>query len=78
MEFDVNSLITKDKKTLNNTKQKGAGGRPPLPAEKKKSKKVMTYFTESEVEMLKELAKSQNLSLSNFVRICAINQLDKK
>ena len=77
MEFDVNSLITQDKKTLNNTKIKSTGGRPPLPIEKKKSKKVMSYFTESELEALKEIANSKNLSLSNFVRICTINQIKK-
>jgi hypothetical protein len=75
MEFDVNNLITKDKKTIESTKSKGAGGRPSLPDAEKKSKKVMAYFTESEAEALKELAKSQNLSLSNFVRICAVNQI---
>jgi len=75
MEFDVNDLITKDKKTIESKKSKGIGGRPSLPDEEKKSKKVMAYFTENEAEALKELATSQNLSLSNFVRICAINKI---
>ncbi len=75
MEFDVNNLITKDKKTIERAKSKGAGGRPSLPDEEKKSKKVMAYFTQSEAEALKELAKSQNLSLSNFVRICAVEKI---
>jgi len=77
MEFDVNDLITKDKKTIENTKSKGAGGRPSLPEEQKKSKKVMSYFTKSEEEALKNIAKSQNLSLSNFVRICAVEKIEK-
>ena len=77
MEFDVNNLITKDKKTIEDAKSKGAGGRPSLPDEEKKSKKVMAYFTESEAEALKNIAKSQNLSLSNFVRICAVEQIGK-
>jgi len=77
MEFDVNNLITKDKKTIGSTKTKKVGGRPSLPDEEKKSKKVMAYFTEKEAEALRELAKKQNLSLSNFVRICAVNQIKK-
>ena len=77
MEFDVNNLITKDKKTIESAKSKGAGGRPSLPDEEKKSKKVMAYFTQSEAEALKELAKSQNLSLSNFVRICAVEKIER-
>jgi len=78
MEFDVNDLITKDKKTIESAKLKGTGGRPSLPDEEKKSKKVMAYFTQSEAKSLKELAKSQNLSLSNFVRICAVEKIEKK
>lgn len=75
MEFDVNNLITQDKKTLNSIKKKSKGGRPPLPKEERKSQKVMSYFTQSEIEALKELAKNKNLSLSNFVRVCALNKL---
>jgi hypothetical protein len=77
MEFDVNDLITKDKKTIESVKSKGAGGRPSLPEEQKKSKKVMSYFTKAEEEALKEIARSQNLSLSNFVRICAVEKIGK-
>jgi len=75
MEFDVNDLITKDKKTIESTKSRGAGGRPSLPPAEKKSKKVMAYFTQSEAEALTEIAKSQNLSLSNFVRISALEKI---
>ena len=78
MEFDVNSLITKDKKTIESKKSKKVGGRPSLPDEEKKSKKVMAYFTAKEAEALKELAKEQNLSLSNFVRICAVDRKRNK
>jgi len=77
MEFDVNDLITKDKKTIESRKSKGAGGRPSLPEEQKKSKKVMSYFTKAEEEALKEIARSQNLSLSNFIRICAVEKIGK-
>jgi hypothetical protein len=37
----------------------------------------MSYFTKAEEEALKEIARSQNLSLSNFVRICAVEKIGK-
>jgi len=77
MEFDINDLIAKDNKTIESTKSKSAGGRPSLPEEQKKSKKVMSYFTKAEEKALKEIAKSQNLSLSNFIRICAVEKIGK-
>ena len=77
MEFDVNNLITKDKKVIpeKDEKEKEAGGRPPLPKDQKKDKKVMAYFTAKEKEALQALAENQNLSLSNLVRISALSAI---
>ncbi len=71
MEFDVNNLITKDKKTIEDEK-KGSGGRPPLPKSQKKDKRVMVYFTEAEIEALQKIASERGSSLSNLVRMSAI------
>ena len=75
-EFDITDLISQDKKTISK-EDKNVGGRPTLPKNKKKDKKVMSYFTEKEKEQLQELAESKNLSLSNFVRICALEKIEK-
>ena len=71
MEFNVDNLITKDKKTIEDEK-KGSGGRPPLPKAQKKNKRVMVYFTEAEIEALQKVANERGSSLSNLVRMGAI------
>ena len=73
-EFDVKNLISNDKKTISK-EDKNVGGRPSLPKDKKKDNKVMSYFTKKEKEQLQKLAESKNLSLSNFVRICALEKI---
>jgi len=75
-EFDVDNLLTKDKKTISKEDKK-VGGRPLLPKDKKKDKKVMSYFTKKEKEQLQELAEDKNLSLSNFIRVCALEKVAK-
>jgi len=42
--------------------------KPPLPPEKYKSKKAEILMTESEYKALTNLAKSQNMTISKFVR----------
>jgi hypothetical protein len=42
--------------------------KPPLPPEKYKGKKAEILMTESEYKALTNLAKSQNMTLSKFVR----------
>ena len=72
MEFDVNSLITKDKKTIKDEPIK-AIGRPPL--KEKKSKKLMAYFTEKEHEKIVSLADESGHSLSNFLRLAMLDKI---
>ena len=75
-EFDVENLLSQDKKTISK-EDKNVGGRPSLPKDKRKDKKVMSYFTKKEKEQLQELAEDKNLSLSNFIRICALEKIEK-
>lgn len=75
-EFDVENLLSQDKKTISK-EDKNVGGRPSLPKDKRKDKKVMSYFTKKEKEQLQELAEDKNLSLSNFIRICALEKIGK-
>lgn len=76
-EFDVNNLISKDTKTIENGggEEKRKGGRPKLALKEKKSKRVMAYFTEDEHEALMNLIKNSGISLSNFVRMSALAKL---
>lgn len=74
--FNINNLITPDKKTIENGggEAKKTGGRPK--SKEPKSQKVMTYFTEKEKKILVELAESRDLSLSNFIRISALEKIN--
>ncbi len=77
-EFNINNLISKDTKTIEDGggEEKGKGGRPKLSPGQKKNKRVMAYFTEKEMEALQELAKEKGISLSNFVRMSALKGLN--
>ncbi len=78
-EFDVNNLISKDTKTIENGggEAKSKGGRPKLAPENKKSEKVMAYFTKAEKKVLEELIEGTGVSLSNFIRMSALAKLGK-
>ena len=75
MEFDVDNLITKDKKTIKDEPAK-AIGRPQL--KEKKSKKLMAYFTENEYKVIVDLAEESGHSLSNFLRLAMVEKLAHK
>ena len=91
MEFDINNLITEDKKKVEDTpaeqgttKKKVAkkvavnkGGRPALPEADKKKNKVMSYYTDAEIELFKAVCEDTGLSLSNFVRRAALKALEE-
>ncbi len=95
MEFDINNLITEDKKKVEDeastekiaeraAKKKAAkkapankGGRPALPEADKKKNKVMSYYTDAEIELFKAVCEDTGLSLSNFVRRAALKALEE-
>jgi len=65
---------------MNNITQKnkkGNGGRPTLPKEQKKDKRVMVYLTEIEMKALQEISSERNISLSNLIRINIIALINK-
>jgi len=70
--FDINHLITADKKTIEHGggKTKNKGGRPK--AKEPKNKKVMSNFTEKEYLRIKEEAENNGISLANFIRIIVL------
>jgi len=74
MEFDVDKLITKDKKIIKDDAPK-AIGRPQL--KEKKSKKLMAYFTEKEYKVIVDLAEKSGHSLSNFLRLAMLDKIIK-
>jgi len=91
-EFDIDKLITEDKKKVVDTvapaaktatKKKAVkkapvnkGGRPALPEADKKKNKVMSYYTDAEIELFKQVCDDTGLSLSNFVRRAALKALE--
>jgi len=76
-EFNINNLITKDVKTIENGGGEAPrkGGRPAL--KNKKSEKIMAYFTEEEKQKIQEVADSKNLSISKFVALCTLEIVEQ-
>jgi len=74
MGFNINDLMSQDKKNIRNVKKKQ--GRP----KKKVTKKsiVTTYLTEQENEDLRGLVEESGLTLAAFVRKIIKNEIQKK
>jgi len=72
MEFDIKTLLTKDKKTIKE-ESKNRGGRPKVA--EPKNKKVMSNFTQKEYEALKEQAQAQDVSVATFIRRAVLEKL---
>lgn len=62
-EFDINNLITEDKKKIKDSSR----GRPKKSGEKC-DQPVNAYFTSSEVENLKAAAEKLGMSVSSYLR----------
>ena len=74
-EFDINKLITADKKTIEQggDRSQNKGGRPKV--KEPKNKKVMSNFTEKEYLIIKEEAENSDMSLANFIRISVLQRI---
>ena len=68
MEFDINNLITKDKKTIED------GGHTQIPRGRPKSTKpkrdqrIAVYLTSDEMQKLENLAELDDITVSTMVR----------
>ncbi|HIP27768.1 MAG TPA: hypothetical protein EYG82_01165 [Sulfurovum sp.] len=75
MEFDINKLITKDKKTIED------GGHAPLTRGRPKSTKpkrdqrIAVYLTGDEMKQLETLAEEDDITVSTMVRKLVLKSL---
>ncbi|MDD5406948.1 MAG: hypothetical protein PHE73_08440 [Sulfurovaceae bacterium] len=75
MEFNVNDLLTKDKKTIEQGGHvQNKGGRPKV--EKVKNKRVTAYFTDEDFALLKQ--KANGLSLAAFISSLVLEHIKNK
>jgi len=72
-ETSVNKLADRATKNKIPTNK---GGRPALPEADKKKNKVMSYYTDREIELFKKVCEDTGLSLSNLVRRSALKTVE--
>jgi len=72
MEFTINDLLSQDKKTI---KEQKPLGRPKKNNSDLQNKRVVSYLTEKEIEILENLSKNDVLSVSNYIRKVLVNHI---
>jgi len=76
MAFDnIDNLITADKKQL---KEGGTVGRPKKSSYEKKDKRVVSYLTSNEMFDLEEIARNNDLTVSQMARRIIIDYIKSK
>lgn len=68
--FNINSLLTKDKKTIKERTKQGA----PVKLNKQ-DKRVVAYLTENEMNEFKTLAENETLNISTYLRKVIVEHL---
>ena len=66
MGFDINDLMSKDKKVIRDIKKEKKQGRPKKEVTKKNI--VTTYLTDDENEKLRDLVEESGMTLAAYVR----------
>lgn len=66
MGFDINDLMSQDKKVIRDVKKGKKQGRPKKEVTKKNI--VTTYLTDDENEKLRDLVEESGMTLAAFVR----------
>jgi len=66
MSFDINDLMSQDKKVIRDVKKEKKQGRPKKEVTKKNI--VTTYLTDSENENLRNLVEESGMTLAAYVR----------
>jgi len=72
MEFTINDLLSQDKKRI---KEQKPLGRPKKNNSDLQNKRVVSYLTEKEIEILENLSKNDVLSVSNYIRKVLVNHI---
>lgn len=66
MGFDINDLMSQDKKVIRNIKKEKKQGRPKKEVTKKNI--VTTYLTDDENEKIRDLVEKSGMTLAAYIR----------
>ena len=77
MVDNIDKLITKDKKKIKDKKTKNVG-RPKKDDSERKDKKVVSYLTKKEFQILEKIAKENDLTISQMARKMLVKALENK
>jgi hypothetical protein len=75
MEFDINNLITKDKKTIEDGGHAQAPRGRPKSTRPKRDQRIAVYLTTEEMRKLEALAEEDDITVSTMVRKLVLKSL---
>ncbi len=75
MEFNINDLITKDKKTIEDGGHKPTPRGRPKSTKPKRDQRIAVYLTAEEMKQLELLAEDDDITVSTLVRKLVIKNL---
>ncbi len=75
MEFDINKLITKDKKTIEDGGHALAPRGRPKSTKPKRDQRIAVYLTAEEMRKLEKLAELDDITVSTMVRKLVLKSL---
>jgi len=75
MEFDINKLITKDKKTIEDGGHATVPRGRPKSTKPKRDQRIAVYLTIEEMQKLENLAELDDITVSTMVRKLVLKTL---
>jgi len=75
MEFDINNLITKDKKTIEDGGHTQVTRGRPKSTKPKRDQRIAVYLTTEEMNKLETLAEEDDITVSTMVRKLVLKSL---